>query len=49
VDEERINVGGFFRLLRYLARGEEKFYKEEQEELEEMMEKVKIRKHFFSY
>ena len=40
-DEERVHAGEFLRLLRYLAPDEEKFYKEGEEEVNEMIEKLK--------
>jgi rubrerythrin len=40
-DEERVHAGEFLKLLRYLAPDEEKFYKEGEEEVNEMMEKLK--------
>jgi rubrerythrin len=42
-DEERVHAGEFLRLLRQLAPDEEKFYKEGQEEVEEMMKELKIK------
>lgn len=36
-DEERVHAGEFLRLLHHLAPDEQKFYKEGQEEVEEMM------------
>jgi len=42
-DEERVHAGEFLRLLKHLAPDEEKFYKEGQEEVEETMEKLKIK------
>lgn len=42
-DEERVHAGEFLRLLKHLAPDEEKFYEEGQEEVEEIMEKLKIR------
>jgi rubrerythrin len=42
-DEERVHAGEFLRLLRHLAPDEENFYKEGEEEVEEMMEKLKKR------
>ncbi len=42
-DEERVHAGEFLRLLRQLAPDEEKFYKKGDEEVEEMMENLKIR------
>jgi rubrerythrin len=42
-DEERVHAGEFLRLLKHLAPDEEKFYKEGEEEVEEMMEKLKKR------
>ncbi len=41
-DEERVHAGEFLRLLKHLAPDEEKFYKEGEEEVEEIMEKLKI-------
>ena len=40
-DEERVHAGEFLRLLKYLAPDEEKFYKEGEEEVNEMIEKLK--------
>jgi rubrerythrin len=40
-DEERVHAGEFLRLLRHLAPDEEKFYKEGEEEVNEMIEKLK--------
>jgi len=42
-DEERVHAGEFLRLLRQLAPDEENFYKEGQEEVEEMMKELKIK------
>jgi rubrerythrin len=42
-DEERVHAGEFLRLLKHLAPDEEKFYAEGQEEVEEMIEKLKIK------
>jgi len=42
-DEERVHAGEFLRLLKHLAPDEEKFYKEGEEEVNEMMEKLKVR------
>jgi rubrerythrin len=42
-DEERVHAGEFLRLLKHLAPDEEKFYKEGAEEVNEMIEKLKIR------
>jgi len=42
-DEERVHAGEFLRLLRQFAPDEEKFYKEGQEEVEEMMKELKIK------
>jgi rubrerythrin len=38
-DEERVHAGEFLRLLNHLAPDEQKFYKEGQQEMEEMMAK----------
>lgn len=38
-DEERVHAGEFLRVLRHLAPDEEKFYKEGEEEVEEIIEK----------
>jgi rubrerythrin len=40
-DEERVHAGEFLKLLKYLAPDEEKFYKEGEEEVNEMIEKLK--------
>ena len=40
-DEERVHAGEFLRLLKYLAPDEEKFYEEGEEEVNEMIEKLK--------
>jgi rubrerythrin len=40
-DEERVHAGEFLRLLRHLAPDEEKFYKEGEEEVNEIIEKLK--------
>jgi rubrerythrin len=40
-DEERVHVGEFFRLLRELARDEEKFYAKGTKEVEEEIKKMK--------
>ncbi len=42
-DEERVHAGEFLRLLKHLAPDEEKFYKEGEEEVNEMMKKLKVR------
>ena len=42
-DEERVHAGEFLRLLKHLAPDEEKFYKEGEEEVDEIMEKLGIR------
>jgi rubrerythrin len=38
-DEERVHAGEFLRVLKHLAPDEEKFYKEGEEEVEEMIKK----------
>jgi rubrerythrin len=38
-DEERVHAGEFLRVLKHLAPDEEKFYKEGEEEVEEIIEK----------
>ncbi len=38
-DEERVHAGEFLRVLKHLAPDEEKFYKEGEEEVEEIMGK----------
>jgi len=40
-DEERVHAGEFIRLLKELAKDEEKFYAEGAEEVEEEIEKLK--------
>lgn len=40
-NEERVHAGEFLRLLKELAPDEEKFYKEGEEEVEEIIEKIK--------
>ncbi|MBN1368974.1 MAG: rubrerythrin [Dehalococcoidaceae bacterium] len=40
-DEERVHAGEFLRLLKTLAPDEEKFYREGEEEVEELEEKLK--------
>jgi rubrerythrin len=42
-DEERVHAGEFLRLLKHLAPDEEKFYKEGEEEVDEMIKKLKVR------
>jgi rubrerythrin len=42
-DEERVHAGEFLRLLRHLAPDEEKYYKEGEEEVNEMIEKLKAK------
>ena len=42
-DEERVHAGEFLRLLKHLAPDEQKFYKEGEEEVDEMMKKLKVR------
>ena len=42
-DEERVHAGEFLRLLKHLAPDEEKLYKEGEEEVDEIMEKLGIR------
>ena len=42
-DEERVHAGEFLRLLKHLAPDEEKFYREGEEEVDEIMEKLGIR------
>ncbi len=39
-DEERVHAGEFLRLLKHLAPDEEKFYKEGEEEVEEIIDKL---------
>jgi rubrerythrin len=39
-DEERIHAGEFLYLLKHLAPDEEKFFKEGEEEVAEMIEKL---------
>ncbi|MGD2095361.1 MAG: ferritin family protein [Phycisphaerales bacterium] len=39
-DEERVHAGEFLKLLKQLAPDEEKFYKEGEEEVEEIIEKL---------
>ena len=39
-DEERVHAGEFLKLLKQLAPDEEKFYKEGEEEVEEIIEKM---------
>jgi rubrerythrin len=41
VDEERVHVGEFLRLLRELAPDEEKFYAEGAKEVEKVIKKMK--------
>jgi rubrerythrin len=41
-DEERVHAGEFLKLLKHLAPDEEKFYKEGEEEVDEMMKKLKV-------
>ncbi len=41
-DEERVHAGEFLRLLKHLAPDEEKFYDEGAEEVQEIMDKLKI-------
>lgn len=41
-DEERVHAGEFLRLLKHLAPDEEKFYAEGAEEVQELMDKLKI-------
>jgi len=41
MDEERVHVGEFLRLLRELAPDEEKFYAEGAEEVEKVIKKMK--------
>jgi rubrerythrin len=41
VDEERVHVGEFLRLLRELAPDEEKFFAGRAKEVEEMIKKIK--------
>lgn len=43
-NEERVHAGEFLRLLKHLDPEEEKFYQEGVEEVEEMMEKLGIKK-----
>ena len=43
-DEERVHAGEFLRLLLHLAPDEEEMYQEGYEEVEEMMEKLGIKK-----
>ena len=38
-DEERVHAGEFLRVLKHLAPDEEKFYKEGEEEVEQMIKK----------
>lgn len=40
-DEERVHAGEFLRLLGHLAPDEDKFYKEGEEEVNEIIEKLK--------
>jgi len=40
-DEERVHAGEFLKLLKHLAPDEEKFYKEGEEEVNEIIEKLK--------
>ncbi|HON71942.1 MAG TPA: ferritin family protein [bacterium] len=40
-EEEKVHAGEFLRLLKELDKEEEKFYKEGEEEVEEMIEKLK--------
>ena len=42
-DEERVHAGEFLRLLKHLAPDEQKFYSEGEEEVDEMMKKLKVR------
>ncbi len=42
-DEERVHAGEFLRLLKHLAPDEEKFYKDGEEEVNEMIEKLKAK------
>ena len=42
-DEERVHAGEFLRLLKHLAPDEEKFYREGEEEVNEMMKKLRVR------
>jgi len=42
-DEERVHAGEFLRLLKHLAPDEEKFYNEGDEEVQELMDKLKSR------
>jgi rubrerythrin len=41
-DEERVHAGEFLRLLKHLAPDEEKFYDEGADEIQEIMDKLKI-------
>jgi len=41
-EEERVHAGEFLRLLRHLEPGEEKFYAEGAEEVEEIIKKLKM-------
>lgn len=41
-DEERVHAGEFLRLLKQLAPDEEKFYDEGAEEVQEIIDKLKI-------
>lgn len=43
-DEERVHAGEFLRLLKHLDPQEEEFYKEGAEEVEEIMQKLGIKK-----
>ncbi|MCX7822715.1 MAG: rubrerythrin [Syntrophobacterales bacterium] len=43
-NEERVHAGEFLRLLKYLDPQEEEFYKEGAEEVEEIMQKLGIKK-----
>ncbi|MGC8719397.1 MAG: ferritin family protein [Thermodesulforhabdaceae bacterium] len=43
-DEERVHAGEFLRLLKHLDPKEEEFYKEGAEEVEEIMQKLGIKK-----